>query len=423
MVLIKGSHFRLYSHELRDIIEYKLFQHFIDRDMEHSERDPRCLSHSDDLRIPGFHHHHCQYRDDLLTAEFSSGRYRKYIFYVCSEMKCSLFFLKMTPTAELKTTPSVPTTMNVIKTKPPPNSTPLLATTEGTISPTRLQPTTTEAIPTTNKVLASDEEEDKSTNKQLPYESTTETDSDLNSDTEQNEEETTSSTSAQTIEAATTTTESILHSYPDKEADTTKEAVTTGNTPTLPIENDLYVPEYNLLSRQPSQFVEETYRLVNLKASNKPSSQKSLPPPSTDAGYEDEATESPNKHIANSIPKDSPASGSQLSVSATLTRTQKSNKKNKLRPSSTASPHVLKTTAPLVGGGSRPTSNSNKITNRISNSATTTATATSGSSSSGRSKSHKKSSNRSTSTSSKSTSHNEEVVTVRSTSSRAKPKR
>ncbi|XP_065367633.1 mucin-2 [Calliphora vicina] len=152
----------------------------------------------------------------------------------------------------------------------------------------------------------------------------------------------------------------------------------------LTLENDVQDPEYDLLSRQPPQFIEETYRVVNLKSNSK----NSRTP----------VVVTPEKNTASSIVLSSKAPS----------RSHK-NKKNKVRPSSTL--QVLKTAAPVTP---QKNSISNKVTLRNTSSSSTSSTSTS------RKSSKKGSSHRGTTST---TPQPEEVVIVKSTTTRNKPKR
>ncbi|KAI8123949.1 hypothetical protein FF38_08207 [Lucilia cuprina] len=152
----------------------------------------------------------------------------------------------------------------------------------------------------------------------------------------------------------------------------------------LTIDNDVQDPEYDLLSRQPPQFIEETYRVVNLKSNSK----NSRTP----------VVVTPEKNTASSI----------VTSSKAPSRSHK-NKKNKVRASSTL--QVLKTAAPVTPQKS--SSNNNKVTLRNTSSSST-------STSSSRKSSKKGSSHRGTTST---TPQPEEVVIVKSTTTRNKPKR
>lgn len=155
----------------------------------------------------------------------------------------------------------------------------------------------------------------------------------------------------------------------------------------LPIDNDLQDPEYDNLSRQPPQFIEETFRVVNLKSNSK--------------NTRTPVVVTPEKNTATSVVLSSKAPS----------RSHK-NKKNKVRPSSTL--QVLKTAAPVTP---QPKTNSNnKVTLRNSSS----SSSSSSSSTSSRKSSKKGSSHRGTTTT---TPQPEEVVIVKSTTTRNKPKR
>ncbi|KAM7344479.1 uncharacterized protein ACRADG_011204 isoform 1-T3 [Cochliomyia hominivorax] len=152
----------------------------------------------------------------------------------------------------------------------------------------------------------------------------------------------------------------------------------------LPIDNDVQDPEYDLLSRQPPQFIEETFRVVNLKSNSK----NSRTP----------VVVTPEKNAASSVVLSSKAPS----------RSHK-NKKNKIRPSSTL--QVLKTAAPVTP--QQKNGNSNKVTLRNTSSS-------SSSTSTSRKSSKKGSSHRGSTTT---TPQPEEVVVVKSTTTRNKPKR
>lgn len=151
----------------------------------------------------------------------------------------------------------------------------------------------------------------------------------------------------------------------------------------LAIDNDLAAPEYDLLSRQPPQFIEETYRVVNLKST-------------TSKNTRTPVVVTPEKNSATSI-----------SLSSKLPSRSHKNKKNKVRPSSTL--QVLKTAAPITP---QKHSSGSKIMQR--NSSTS-------SSSTARKVSKKGSSHRGTPSTSSQTP--EDVIIVKSTTTRNKPKR
>ncbi|XP_017466542.1 PREDICTED: uncharacterized protein DDB_G0289357 [Rhagoletis zephyria] len=106
-------------------------------------------------------------------------------------------------------------------------------------------------------------------------------------------------------------------------------------TPTLQIENNVY--EYDLLSRQPAEYAEETYRVINNKASDKPRNRHNQRRTHDISSEATVAHETPaNRLKASQAPENKPHSP----VAAPK------GKKPKIR--STAPLRVLKTTSPTL---------------------------------------------------------------------------
>lgn len=168
----------------------------------------------------------------------------------------------------------------------------------------------------------------------------------------------------------------------------------SSTTSSLLIDNVVHDPEYDLLSRQPPQYVEENYRVVSLR----PNQKNSRPA----------VVVTPEKNTAptSSVLATKASSSSHASSSS---RSHK-NKKHKVRPSSTL--QVLKTAAPVQHP--KISASSKAPSHRSSSSGSSTSR-----------KSSKKGS-RTTTTTTTTPQPQEEVVIVKSSSSsstRNKPKR
>ncbi|KAL9917074.1 uncharacterized protein ACN2A1_002987 isoform 1-T2 [Glossina fuscipes fuscipes] len=196
-----------------------------------------------------------------------------------------------------------------------------------------------------------------------------------------------SSLSSLSFSSSSSSTSSLSASSPI--VSETKNSIVTAqvvDTSPIPIENDLYDPEYDLLSRQPPQFVEESFRVVNLRSPNSKNTKSAV-------------VVTPEKNTASSL----------VIAKSSSTRSHHKNKKHKVRASSTL--QVLKTAAPAIHHPKSSGTLSNKINHRTSSSSISSSSR----------KSNKKNSHRTASTPATAP---EEVVTVRSTSSvRSKPKR
>ncbi|XP_075165854.1 uncharacterized protein LOC142238172 [Haematobia irritans] len=177
---------------------------------------------------------------------------------------------------------------------------------------------------------------------------------------------------------------------------------TTTSSSSIVIDNVVHDPEYDLLSRQPPQYVEENYRVVSLRPNN--NKQHTRPA----------VVVTPEKH--------SPSTSSVLATKVTATALPSSssssrhkNKKHKIRPSSTL--QVLKTAAPVQ----HPKINANsKASSHRSSSSSGSGSSSSTSSRKSSKKGHRGSASTTTSTTPQ---PQEDVVIVKSSTSRNKPKR
>uniref|UniRef100_T1PE75 DUF4758 domain-containing protein n=1 Tax=Musca domestica TaxID=7370 RepID=T1PE75_MUSDO len=275
---------------------------------------------------------------------------------------------------------------------------------ETTINPTKLKASSTTTTTTTSKSSHNEE----STTKPKATEVKTSTTTALTTTT------TTSNVPASQVsvqEPATTTAKAKPVQLPKKPTSTSSTspssaspaaaAASSSSQPSIVIDNVVHDPEYDLLSRQPPQYVEENYRVVSLRPNNKNSRPAVVVTP-------EKNTASTSSVLATRVTASAASSSSS-------SRAHK-NKKHKIRASSTL--QVLKTAAPVQHP---------KVT--ASSKAPSHRSSSSGTSSSSSRKSSKKGSHRTTTTTTTTPQPKEDVVIVKSSSSssssssRNKPKR
>ncbi|XP_061394529.1 mucin-2-like [Musca vetustissima] len=304
------------------------------------------------------------------------------------------------PTPNSKCPPPPPVTTEepiLIKTTPLETVAPKEAD-ESTISPTKLKPSSTTTTTSTGH-------HEESTTKPKVTEVKTSTTTALTTTTTTTTAANVPASQVTAQEPAATTTNTatskakpvqLPKSVTQKSAASSSSSSSPSTTPSIIIDNVVHDPEYDLLSRQPPQYVEENYRVVSLRPNNKNSRPAVVVTP-------EKNTASTSSVLATRVTASTVASSS---------RSHK-NKKHKIRSSSTL--QVLKTAAPVQHP--KVTASSKAPSHRSS----------SGSSSSSSRKSGKKGSHRTTSTTTTTPQPQEDVVIVKSSSSssssRNKPKR
>ncbi|XP_073814053.1 uncharacterized protein isoform X2 [Musca autumnalis] len=294
--------------------------------------------------------------------------------------------------------PPPPTTEEpvVIKTTPLETVAPKISD-ETTINPTKLKPS-----PTTTTVKTSHEEE--STTKSKVTEVKTSTTKAITTTTaakvpasQVNAQEEPAQTTTPTTSTSKTKPVQTPKIVTQEAASSSSSSASTPSSSTVVIDNVVHDPEYDLLSRQPPQYVEENYRVVSLKPNNRNSRPAVVVTPEK-----------------NSAPTSSVLATKVTASAASSSSRSHKNKKHKIRASSTL--QVLKTAAPV--SHPKVSASSSKLPSHRSSS-------TSGSSSR---KSSKKGSHRTTTTTTTTPQPQEDVVIVKSSSSsssssRNKPKR
>uniref|UniRef100_A0A1I8PIP6 DUF4758 domain-containing protein n=1 Tax=Stomoxys calcitrans TaxID=35570 RepID=A0A1I8PIP6_STOCA len=272
---------------------------------------------------------------------------------------------------------------------------------ESTISPTKLKTTTTTTVKASSSSSSSGS---ASVSKGSGVEETTTTKSKVSEDKTSTTATTLHETAPPSTPASSPAPQKpaqppkiVTHSSPSTTSSSPPPTPTTSSSPI--IDNVVHDPEYDLLSRQPPQYVEENYRVVSLR----PGGNKHTRPA---------VVVTPEKHA--------PSTSSVLATKVTATALASSsssrshkNKKHKVRPSSTL--QVLKTAAPVQHPK---ISASSKVTSHRSSSSGSSSSSTSSR------KSSKKGHRGSAPTTSTTPQPQEDVVIVKSSStSRSKPKR